>query len=358
MGEYAGDSVAKKVARVRLYKRTRDLLAASGHNPSTSTVLFIPGPECAEAGCLKYLLRVPPERCVGIDIDDKAGDALMEKLPGAVALTLDLRGGYAPAIAKSAMTLSVLDWVGEKKSSFSFIHLDLMGNLSADTELIYAQFGSLVDAGGVIAATYLRGREAGFSRHQLETTKQLYARMPLSTYSKRLLGSDYARSTMHFWALVHETSKRVVRQMARIAPPKVLKNLGITDPNNVSELQCLKIASHMWDDVGGYVPAAAYAYQGAVSPMGVIAAQWAPMQLRTKHWEDIYYGRKCFPPRFCRRLISSTISQNDMEELLVEVDELVKEGFSPAQVAEIMNTTVGTIAAWKAHRTMGTYEEK
>mgnify|MGYP001576964157 CR=1 FL=1 len=50
--EYAGESLAKKVARVRLYRRTKEALVHRGVKPADARVIFLPGPEASEVGAL------------------------------------------------------------------------------------------------------------------------------------------------------------------------------------------------------------------------------------------------------------------------------------------------------------------
>ena len=88
--EYAGESLAKKVARVRLYRRTRAMLEAADVAPGTARCLFLAGPESAELGAIRHILRADMAHSIGIDRDPAACKALRKKWPGGNVVCGDL----------------------------------------------------------------------------------------------------------------------------------------------------------------------------------------------------------------------------------------------------------------------------
>jgi hypothetical protein len=138
MAEYAGESLAKKVARVRLYTRVRETLLFSNRNLDNTKVLFLPGPDASEVGALKHILKVKPQNVIGVDIDGDACDALTKKWPETNVIQGDLS---KPKTFNKA--LRDIKSYGEF-DGFDFIHLDLMGILKRDSELLYGMWACYI----------------------------------------------------------------------------------------------------------------------------------------------------------------------------------------------------------------------
>jgi hypothetical protein len=325
MGEYAGESIAKKVARVRLYRRTREAWKAVGKDVKEARVMFLPGPEAAEVGALRHILGVPPEHVVAIDRDAAAVQRAQEKWPGLHGIVGDLCDPRVNEAEEKAVRPPGKCW----SYLYSFIHLDLMGNLSRGSLRVYHEWIHRLDEGGVLAATYLRGREVGGSLASVEkerARKLNERRDDLDRDARRelyVLSADFDRAMSHLRPL-----QRVYERTW---------NDGWPDPEDPDpELSITRL-----------VPIGTYAYRAEVSPMGVLVTQGltvfnynqpAHKAMRRRH--DVY--------------TTSVIRKDPMIDLLTEADSLEKE-FTKQQVAEILNVTPGTLASYRAHRTMGTY---
>lgn len=339
-GEYAGESIAKKVARVRLYRRTRAMLVAAGIRPSEAKCLFLIGPAACEVGALKHMLGARPENCVGVDRSPEAVAVLRSRWPecnvviGELLETAKRRRDNDPFFAARDVACAGRS---SEAAGFDFIHLDLMGTCSTETSLLYGIYSALSRPGSVFASTYLRGREVGYAKEYLQGAKDVLAEGKTAGWIEKILKSDPGRSAVHWnllftgWldALVWLRSSEDVRA-------EVLKLNLAGDLEWLAEINSIH---------GAWWPVAGYAYRGEVSPMGVFVAQ------RFRLGRDANIARVAEQRS---RDSSSVIKTDSMLDLLAEADSLGKE-FSKQQVAEILDVTPSTLASWRAHRTMGTY---
>jgi hypothetical protein len=147
MAEYAGESIAKKVARVRLYLRAKEMREAAGC-PKAEVALVLAGPEAAELGCLRHILK-PSFVCV-VDKDERCVGTFQKKLKN-----LPDKGASMDVLA---LPLNVTDLHGIISLPIDFANLDLMGNLNGNPGEVIAPVAALMAAGGVVALTYLPGR--------------------------------------------------------------------------------------------------------------------------------------------------------------------------------------------------------
>lgn len=344
MGEYAGESIAKKVARIRLYKRTRQALKYFDYKLENVKVLFLPGPQATEVGVLKYLLKTQPKNVVAVDKDPEVCQWARMKWPGITAVCGDLM--YPDTVRE----------VRSVCSTYDFIHLDLMGTLSANSELLYAQWSNLCETNGVMAVTYLRGREqkiTPISRQcQLFGEKMRDARKHSTGDAKKylhLMSADPVRSYAHLMALKVCGAVGLLQQN-----PRYDDGLDITDGMTDEDINDVVLRAAQWRMVedhveyGSFTPLATYAYRSEYASMGVLAVQ--------KVYHDVLESDSYALLRYDRSRHSTSIIKKDpMEDLLLEADSLEKD-FTKDQVAEMLGVTKGTLAAWRAHRTMGTYE--
>lgn len=331
MSEYAGESLAKKVARVRLYKRTREFFRYFRLTPAKAVVMFLPGPDAAEVGAIKHILGARPENVWGIDRDSEAIRTLRKRMPGANCVLGDL--GDNDLIKRTV-----------PKIHADFVHLDLMGNLSESSLHQYACWAQC-SVGGIIAVTYLRGRERRFGgNNAAEPYREFgrsFARELLPTVGKedrRILRADPERALSHLLALGDMRTFRAVLsfQASGQISAEEAKDI-LRSKRRLLEQLCPSV----------FTPVATYAYRAESSPMGVLVVN----HIERATFTSPSYGRVLDGGG---RFISSVIKKDPMDDLLAEADSLQKE-FDRAAVAEILDVSPGTLASWRAHRTMGTY---
>jgi hypothetical protein len=350
---YAGESLAKKVARVRTYLRAKEMLTAAGKTDNISAVVLA-GPEGAELGCLAHIMK--PSIVYVIDKDPKCVGHFFDKAENYEALDGITFVGYEGEL-KNFRPNGVVD----------FANFDLMGNLNGhqdeDTEAALRQ----IDLWSVVAVTYLRGRETGEVRTAMSLIHDI--RSEAARKSRRRWGPDIKRAAGilgYLHVAWHAGIFDEVRDGCRKAG--YLNRLTSEQQQEVDEILSSRASRRIAFGKQAYVmkqqkgvhftPIAGHCYQADVSPMGVLIAQLISEKDETKNWVRHLDGKtsrlKMATARE-KRLISSTIKKDPMVELLQEADYLFQEGFSKQSIAEIFDVSVGTMAAWKAHRTMGTY---
>ena len=335
MAEYAGESVAKKVARIRLYKRVREMLMAVGKEPSKARVVFLPGPDASEAGALLEILKVRPENVLAIDRDEKCVRAAEKKLPGC---------SWIHGSLSDFDTLKEL----EKWGRPDFIHLDLMGTMSATTAAAYGQYGHWLEPNGIIALTYLRARELPEHLDKMLWTKKVGTTMAdrqdkaKDKDSRRIayiVSADSKRTMRHAIALIHYSEGWA----ATLRFKGDMKKARAWLFNEKARRRELKSPAAC-----GFNGICSYAYRGEVSPMGVVALQKTNRILGgSDDYRRVWFRKSPY--------VRSAIRRDSMLDLLKELDILKEEGLSEDQIAAIADVGRGTLPAWRAHRTMGTY---
>jgi len=313
--EYAGESLAKKVARVRLYRRTKEALLHRGVKPADARVIFLPGPEASEVGALRHILGVQPRNVFGIDRDPEACRALREKMPGATAIEGDLASINTVRALKKRFR-----WCAE------FVHLDLMGNLSPAALLEYSVWGLFCAPDGVMAVTYLRGREQKVPafdsgvpfRSETDLIRSAAAASPLMEGMRhlasirgegrklaRLVAADPERAWTHLMALNHLGANEVMARV-RAECPDV----------QGEEFKSLVMANVHAKDETVFTPIGTHAYRAETSPMGVLITQ----RVRRSVLESDEYTRLRY---HLGRDTTSVLPKDPMDELLAEPRKVV-----------------------------------
>lgn len=339
MSEYAGESIAKKVCRIRLYKRTRQALKYFGYKLEHIKVLFLPGPDSTEIGALKHILKVQPTNVCAVDRDPQVCEDASDRWPGISAVCGDLRDS------------GTLETVRDISSTYDFIHLDLMGTLSGASVDLYSRWGWLCETNGVLAVTYLRGREQKISTLSRNCQNIATAAMDMWKNSKgegkklfKLMSADPERSYAHLLALKISGAMGVLKFEEKVPITDWLE----TDPDPEFVEQITNQMINEDHRYGSFTPLATHAYRADFSSMGVLAVQ----KVYDKDLQSGSYGKLRYDNS---RHTMSIIRKDPMDELLQEADSLEKE-FSKDAAAEILGVSKGTLAAWRAHRTMGTYD--
>lgn len=341
MSEYAGETIAKKVSRVRLYRRVKQMLKAVGREKDPK-VLFLAGPEAKEVGCLKYILQAKPENCMAVDSDPDACRHVNSVWPGVIPINKPLQDALPMIVLKAKQ----MGWdlaKGDSKN-FDFIHLDLMGSISEERAKIYGLYSLLSSNGSIAASTFFRGRENGIWAKMLTKTETMISerkgdRGRLTQYVRRIVSPDPKRIMLHLVGLENETL-RIIAQYQGITEV-------VYDRNGAPKQ---RIQEMIAEELSWWAPIAGHSYVGE-SPMGVVAAQLRPGIMKSVNSNNLWWKEA----NNLSRHAVSVIPRDSKLELLKEVESVEKD-FSKDETAEIFGTTKQTIAAWKAHRTMGTYE--
>jgi hypothetical protein len=356
MTEYAGESLAKKVARVRLYTRVREALQFAGRDLNDVKVLFLPGPDACEVGALKHILKTRPENVVGVDIDGDACKVLTDRWPKANVVKGDLKKAKTFRYSLEDITMN-----GSKEfDGFDFIHLDLMGNLRGDSEFVYGNWGRLCAENGVMAVTYLRGREHPTKvkpnvKKVRDTAKMQVSMMEHATGEakklKKILAPDPERALSHLLAINQGYHKMLLIDEADGDVDAAIDNY--TDFVKEAERRIKKSGVRGMLEYRAemeqlhFTALASYSYRADTSPMGVLATQLVSIDtLESDSYAILRYKNG--------RHTSSVIKKDPMEDLVAEAD-LLAIHYGKQEAAEILHVSTGTLAAWRAHLTRGTY---
>jgi hypothetical protein len=336
-GEYAGESIAKKVVRARTYLRAKEMLHAAGRTDNL-TVVVLPGPDAAEVGCLRHILK--PKHIFAVDRDQSCVDHFFDKSDPMLDDDYEiLTQGY---------TGELEDFNPE--CGIDFANLDLMGNINGDPGETASLVTNWLNMWGVASITYLRGREKGEIRDYVTNTPKGLLTSRMTRQTRRRWGPDPIRSSAIFGSLQRGMHRRLVEGTAL----KYGLEDNFRDPK-ILDWAAAESALYLRDRDGiHFTPIASYSYQ-ANTPMGVLVAQLINEKKERSGWEKLLNGKANKFGIKDRRLISGAIPKDPMVELLREADFLAKEGYSTSAVADIFDVSTGTMAAWKAHRTMGTY---
>lgn len=332
-GGYAGESIAKKIARVRLYRRAAYVLREIRSGPHEGDHVVLAGPGASEVGCLKHILRVQPERCLFVDYSLVGLAEAERKWPG--VRTYD--GNIADALREA----------GARGRLFRFVHLDFLGHLRMETMESIRQANIHLTEKAVVALTFLRGRESGKTplwREINEVAPQMHEVMRRLADSQRSAVSDaitaldpvrmdgYLMSlTGFFYPEMLEAWRAAIEGRPSLFNRREPGGRPLTDPES-----------------GGMAPIFGAKYDSGRSPMGVIAVvrMLVGDLRRPKNAKMLFQA----PPSE----VAYTIREKSMSEL-VGVAVLLEAQYGREAACEILDITPGTLAAWKAHHTRGSY---
>jgi hypothetical protein len=336
MGEYAGESPAKKVARVRLYKRAAMLLKAAKVEIEKMRALVLAGPEACEAGALLHILGVKEENIVAVDRDPASCAAMKARVPKATVICGDLADSKIWCRVRDA---NRPDAMGEPYVGFT--HLDLMGNLTTNVEVLYGLYALLCPLGGVFATTYLRGRERSYG-------KALLAGLDAQIKEDGNFRWATGRNARAFRTITALDPKRIYAHLGLINVSLIDATVHVMAPH-LTKQKDENFAEFLATYPYVFVPVAAYSYNGEASPMGVVMGQL--LKRGSAAEEPLVWNQIAQKSRFS----SSYIQRDSILDVLTEADILVAE-YGREVACEILSISSGTLAALKAHRTMGTYE--
>jgi hypothetical protein len=194
-------------------------------------------------------------------------------------------------------------------AKWGFANFDFMGHLDGQTNECLKSVRSRTRIFGVVACTFFRGREKKGS--EAWGTAQAIARQ-LPRKKRRKEGRRrWGSGVVTRWAGYHVYIGRL-------------------------------LGKNVFDQVFFN------SYSSQTSPMGIHAFQSIPISLRGPNWKKTREQPDCYPA-----FIHTTDPSDILKALVVETHKLK---VSSKVLAEVLNLTPGTVNAWCAHGTMGTYK--
>lgn len=152
VNKYPGDTDSKKLARVQMYKRSKQFFSITAKPKGMAITLA--GPEAAEFGCMRHVLDFKPWEMLFVDRNQ---DYLIEAL---------IRQGDVNVYEGEIN--DVLVQMLKAKDRAAFINLDFCGKLS-DSRLESARLAAqLLEPRGLLYYTFFRGREQTAEREAME----------------------------------------------------------------------------------------------------------------------------------------------------------------------------------------------
>lgn len=301
MHGYIGETDAKRIARAQLYRRIASLQAPAERREGMAVVLA--GPDAGEVGCLKHVLRVRPWQVLFVDNRETEGLAKARRQwPGVHTYCGD-----------------ILDALQNLQAPLFFANLDFMGYLNDHRRRTVEAAGRLLKARGVLSYTFFRGREAP-GRGNWDALRSI------RTHRRRArIGNQSARD-MPTW-----DERRMIGYTQEIQ-----SLMGGTQAEPIFMLRYDSKSAERKE---------------RHAPMAVLAFQHMPAGLRTAEWEA---ALSTTPNEGSR---GGSLPRKHLDEALRnQALAYLHEGWNCKEVAELMTLPVGTIMAWKAHETRGTYE--
>lgn len=336
MNRYAGESVAKKVARIRVYRRAKRLMRAAGIDERSARYLALAGPEVNDVGCLRFIMRARPENVLFVDEDDTGLKVAPEKWPGVLTYhgVLDARA-VEPF---DRIDCAVVDVCG---------HFDRAAVSAALRRL---------PPGGVIAYTILRARESRRANRRLATgvsvVRELLSDIP--SLADRVRGRDRTRSLVYL-----EMANDVLCGAHEVLYPPPT-GAAWEARRLFADAVCAARRENLKDRC--LVSAGWIEYWSGNSPMAVAVWQLSrPIAPRWRAELDRNGFRRGQTRRHQERVIVEDSRDAESSvgharvELLRELDALRGSGLDERELAEVAAVSPRTLAAWRAHRTMGTY---
>lgn len=306
---YHGETDAKRIVRLDCYLRAAELIAGStsarhqlyGIQPCWAVTLC--GPDAAELGAFKHLLKWPARQSAFVDMDSNpSGLRKAEKNWDNVKTIND----------------TLYNAIRLIKGPIAFIHLDFMGHISSDVETSLHLIRPRIPRGGVVMVTSLRGRETVNTPHWKEAQNRI-------SWPALVASPDFIRRTKAFgW-----TNPRLAVARAAGYANEHLQILNGADTGRFSVFQ----------KRGMFWCERIYEYQGGPSPMVVHFYRRTDLSLFKN--EAMLYRLRCNGEQAAMQVRSQVLRMMDL---------------STEEISEIMNIPRGTVAAWRAHGTRGTYD--
>jgi hypothetical protein len=297
---YRGETTPKTIARFIRDSRISRLWELSKKPEGLAIVLA--GKRNRDIGGLKRILRFDPKDVLFVDNEHKEGLSYVEReWPGVKTYYGDVL-----AVLKDVST------------PIAFANLDFTGHISDHHLKVLNQLGPLLADGGVVSYTFFRGREQGHES-MLQDMLSVPSMRPLPAGQN----TDERRPALDERRFIGY-AKKIKAALGRNMHPIFLIRYDGRHPDA----------------------------NGASHPMGILAFQKLKPQEATKTWLH-EVAKSNYLPQLHRK------TKNEVREYLrICSIRLFHEGLRSNAIGEILDTKPTTVAAWLAHETRGTYEEK
>lgn len=309
---YPGDCVTKKLARYNTYWEIKQIWEKSG--TPKGWVVLLAGDEAAEVGCVLNLLRWPANHVIVVDLNPRGLHAAQERFPGVRTY--------------QGNVLDVIEALPE--DSISLIHLDFQGHFKESEASFVRATRQKLRRGAFLLYTFMHGRDK---------SKPYYA--PTRVRGRTALGQ------------LPEDERKA------LSPREESKFVRATG----TMLRIMKAMSADSGDVWG--PFGINYNSG--SPMELLALMYWPgfVKRMRKNKRRVEAGKKpCVPDwyyeMFTTKPFRVPIVYTEDRHIRILALRLLSwpwpdRELTAKEVAEILNIKKATVAAWKAHETMGTY---
>lgn len=295
MGSYAGESRGKQAARVMMYMTVGAWWMRCGVDRDKAAAVVVAGPDAHEVNCLRWCLGLRPENVTFVDTDARGLREAERKWPGVRTFHGKLHNVPIP-------------------NGLRFCNVDLMGHFNSDADLALRHVGpALRKRGGVATFTYLRGREFR------ETPRLAHMRFAAAALRDALRTRP---------------------------PPKDWREDGYRELVRGALGDATLWSRRPLQDIHGF-DLGSWAYHSGRSPMGVVGVGFDSRFHATG--SGAWYAQDFRRCDFRRGRGADTLA-------VLEVADLFRKmGRGDDLPAWLMGIPKGTLAAWRAHRTMGTY---
>jgi hypothetical protein len=289
------DTDEKRLARFYLYRKVRHLWEVG--DPLTGCAVVLAGDEASEIGCLRYYLKREPETTYFVDVD-KAG--------------LDL----ATSLWKGVRTFhgSISDAIPQIEDSFAFVNLDFCGFMREEIIQSLAGLAGKIPVYGVVSYTFLRSREGAYTPG---------------------------------WEVAQDLATDIMEKDPRF------KKFEKNSPEWLDAVRFLGYTEILRRQLGKtFEPVFRLRYTGGRrSNMGMVALQNVPPFAKTPAWRKEVSTARSFEEK------SGVILGDDLALKIRDLALTLTDVFPTKEVAQILHIPRGTMAAYQANKTRGTYRK-
>lgn len=294
---YAGESYPKKLARAVVYTQWIDSAVFR-----RGKVVTLTGDEAAEAGIFRTLGARAGD-CWFVDRLEANGEQARRRLPGCVVASDD-----------------IVDVLGRMAGPLAFVHLDFMGPFKDETRAAMVAASTKVLVGGYVLWTFLRGRETDKSpwwRRAKEETRSRFSDEIATDFMTRLWG---------------------------------YMEIGLDVLNNQSH-----------GTGAGFYPAGALNYDSGKSPMGMLLFRKRSRKAQTAQARLLgFYGTLPDEGPERRRYLEAQEALIPLRQIRGDAKHYIRQAVcrsarASSELANVFNLEEGTVRAWRAHATRGTY---
>lgn len=155
--KYSGDTDAKRLSRVAVYRRIEELQPPECRRWGKGMAIVLAGPEAGEVGCLRDFLKMDPKGVIFVDREAKGLLKVNRDWPEAVTFFSDMK------------ELNRLF----KGSSYptSIVNFDFCGYVTDENEKLVRNIAPQIVDWGMVFTTFFRGRETFGNRERVLKAK-------------------------------------------------------------------------------------------------------------------------------------------------------------------------------------------